>query len=90
MPLAKHSDYKKRYIIHSDDAQQLNELVETIKHDPAIELMDVIGPTNAPHTVVAKMPAEKAQSLERDHMHSKNMKIEPDRPLSLDDKENEN
>jgi predicted phosphoribosyltransferase len=75
-----------RYIIRSEDPAQVNELIEKIRQDPAIEVQDVIGPAGQPHTVVASMPHEKARLLEGDLAQAKvRTTIEPDRPLSLFD-----
>ena len=88
MPLIKHGPEKGRYIIRSEDANQLNELINRIKQDPGVELLDVIGPAGQPHTIVAAMPHEKARFLEQDLILSKPaMTIELDRPLSLFDDE---
>ncbi len=72
------------YIVRSEDAGQLAEFVEDIRQDPAVKLVDTIGPTNQPHTVVVAMSPEKALSLEqRFRKNSTPLIIEPDRPLSL-------
>ena len=79
----QHDPEKARYIIRSEDAKQLAELIDKIAQDPSIDLLDVIGPAGNPHTAVAAMPHDKARALEHDFSASKKMFIEPDRPLSL-------
>jgi len=76
-----------RYIVRSEDVGQLVEFLNDVKEDPNMELLDTIGPSGKPHTAVVVMNDEKATSLEQRFRASKNqLKIEPDRPLSLFDK----
>ena len=72
------------YIVRSEDAGQLADFIQDIQQDPAVTLVDTIGPANRPHTVVVAMSPEKALSLEqRFSNNSIPLIIEPDRPLSL-------
>lgn len=73
----------ERYIIRSTDSQLLAELLRRIEADPAIQLLDVIGPSGAPHTAVVAMYPETAAALEMQFRASSQFTIEPDRPLSL-------
>lgn len=72
-----------RYIIRSEDGTQMIELIRRFEADPAIELVDVIGPDDTPHTVVARMAPEMAAALALQFSTSNQFTIEPDRPLSL-------
>ena len=78
---------RARYIIRSSDAQQLASLISTLSTDPGIEILDQIGPSSEPHTVVVAMARDKAASVEERIRSSDQLTIEPDRPLSLLDKE---
>lgn len=73
------------YIIRSKDAGQLAEFIDEVSKDPAMELLDSIGPVGQPHTIVVAMPREKAVFLEQRFRISSQLTIEPDRPLSLFD-----
>jgi hypothetical protein len=68
---------KGRYIIRAKDEGQLADLLGTISADPAISVIDAIGPAGKPHTIVAEMSHDTARFLEQ------RFQIEPDRPLSL-------
>lgn len=81
-PLAPTPD-RGRYIIRSDDARQLAEFISDVRQDPTMELLDTIGPANQPHMVVVAMSHDQARSLELRFSKSNQLKIEPDRPLSL-------
>jgi hypothetical protein len=73
-----------RYIIRCrDDERPLAEFLATTGNDPAIKVVDTIGPAGKPHTVVAEMSGSMAQSLEQRFSSSNQLIIEPDRPLSL-------
>lgn len=86
MPLMNQGTGKKRYIIRSEDAKQMAGFIEKIRQDPAVEILDVIGPAEAPHTLVALMPNEKAQFLEKEFVLQRPLLIEPDQPISPLDK----
>jgi hypothetical protein len=73
-----------RYIIRCrDDERPLAEFLAASGNDPAIKVVDTIGPAGKPHTVVAEMSGSMAQSLEQRFSSSNQLIIEPDRPLSL-------
>lgn len=72
-----------RYIVHSKEPGQLAEFIRNIQTEPEVELLDTLGPSGQPHTVVVSMSHEKAQALEQQSDFSKHLTIEPDRPLSL-------
>lgn len=72
-----------RYIIRSAQAGLMAELIRRIQEDPAIELLDVVGPSGEPHTAVVSTSPEIAAALELQFRASNQFTIEPDRPLSL-------
>jgi hypothetical protein len=82
-PITPKSD-SGRYIIQAADPRQLAEFLDEIGKDKDMELLDTIGPAGQPHTAVVAMSQEKANSLEqRFRTSNQQLKIEPDRPLSL-------
>ena len=72
-----------RYLIRWRDSSPLGELVETLKADSKIQVLDEIGPTGQPHTLVAMMSDEQAAALRARHLGR--LLVEPDRPLKLQD-----
>lgn len=71
-----------RYIVRAADDNALASFLDSIAADPAIRLVDTIGPaTGPPHTVVVETDAATAEQLKQ-RTHNQLM-IEPDRPLSL-------
>lgn len=80
---------KIRYLIRArDDAGPLAAFLDKASQDPGIAVVDLIGPTGLPHTAVVEMSAEKALAVAQDLGGGANqLIIEPDRPLSLFDKE---
>lgn len=72
---------KNRYLIHWRDSSSLSDLVETLKADSTIQLLDEIGPTGQPHTLVALMSDGQADALRA--RYSGRLLVEPDRPLTL-------
>jgi len=86
MSSIKQEPGKRRYIVRSDDPQQLAGFIEDVKRDSNMELIDKIGPANQPHTVVVEMSDSQADELrQRLQAAKKPLTIEPDRPLSLFD-----
>lgn len=74
---------RERYIIRAAEPGRLAEFLASVSDDPHITILDLIGPAGMPHTAVATMPRETAQSLEQRFRASRQLMIEPDRPLSL-------
>lgn len=74
---------RERYIIRAAEPGRLAEFVASLSSDPHITILDLIGPTGMPHTAVASMPRETAQALQQRFLASRQIMIEPDRPLSL-------
>ncbi|MQA19608.1 hypothetical protein [Rugamonas rivuli] len=80
---------KARYLIHAVDGAPVVDFLALAEIDPEITVVDVIGPHDAPHTVVVEISADKARVLEL-HFRSTGtpshqLTIEPDQPLSLFD-----
>ncbi len=74
-----------RYLISCKDGARLARFVSDSLANPALHLLDTIGPQGAPHTAVYEMAHATAAQLEQHFAASGDMKIEPDRPLSLFD-----
>ena len=72
-----------RYLVSSADSTQVADFIAQADADPALTLVEKIGPQEAPHTAVFEMPHATAATLALRFKHSGNLKIEPDRPLSL-------
>ncbi len=72
-----------RYIIRAMEIKPLADFINEVNEDPAMQLLDTIGPVGQPHTAVVEMSYDKAISLEQRFRTSNKLKIEPDRPLSL-------
>ena len=77
---------KIRFIVRArDDGGTVADALTMIANDPALELVDTIGPTGRPHTAVVAVPPEQAPSFEQRFRNLQHLMIEPDRPLSLFD-----
>lgn len=74
-----------RYIVRAAaDSSALSAFIDGIAANPAIRLVDTIGPSaGPPHTVVVETDPETAEQLRRRNLNQ--LTIEPDRPLSLFD-----
>lgn len=83
MPPLSPTSNRGRFIIRADDATHLQAFISEIGQDPAIELVDVIGPAGQPHTAVVAITPDTARALEQRFRTANQLKIEPDRPLSL-------
>lgn len=84
MPLLQTGPGKARFLIRAvGDAVPLADFLASVAADPSISIVDQIGPAGNPHTVVADMSHDQARSLEQRFSQSKQLMIEPDRPLSL-------
>lgn len=81
---------KARFLIHAkDDGAPLRDFLASIAGDSDIAVVDTIGPRDLPHTAVLELSPEKALALAQyfrsSSSFSKQLTIEPDRPLSLFD-----
>lgn len=61
----------------------LSEFIRSIGNDPAIALVDQIGPVGNPHTLVISVSADLAGALEERFRQTPQLMLERDRPLSL-------
>jgi hypothetical protein len=78
---------KTRFIVRArDEGESLADFLTTIEQEPAIELVDTIGPAGHPHTAVVAVAPDQAPSFEQRFRNSPQLMIERDRPLSLFDK----
>ncbi|SFD44745.1 hypothetical protein [Massilia yuzhufengensis] len=73
-----------RYIVRAtDDGGALGAFIDSLGANPAIRLVETIGPgAGPPHTVVVETDPDTAEQLRRNHNQ---LTIEPDGPLSLFD-----
>ena len=75
-----------RYIIRAvDDAPVLDAFIAGIRNNPALRLLEVIGPQGQPHTAIVETDTATAEQLKQSFRTSNQLMIEPDRPLSLFD-----
>ena len=83
-----------RYIVRARDAAKrdalsvtseraLNDFIQSIGNDPDIAVVDEIGPSGHPHTLVISVPAHAAAALEERFRQTPQLMFERDRPLSL-------
>jgi hypothetical protein len=78
---------KKRFIVRArDEGGTVADFLTMIKNDPALELVDTIGPAERPHTAVVAVEPEQAPAFEQRFRNLQHLMIEPDRPLSLFDR----
>jgi hypothetical protein len=75
-----------RYIIRAAaDGPALAAFLAGIRGDPALKLVETIGPRDQPHTAVVETDAQTAERLKESFRNANQLMIEPDRPLSLFD-----
>lgn len=74
-----------RYIVRAaTDSDALSTFIASIGANPAIRLVDTIGPSaGPPHTAVVETDPDTAEQLRRRTLNQ--LTIEPDQPLSLFD-----
>jgi len=72
-----------RYIVRAaNDDGALASFIVSIRNDPAVRLVDTIGPSaGPPHTVVVETDPATAEQLKQRTRNQ--LMIEPDSPLSL-------
>jgi hypothetical protein len=85
MPLTQSGSERGRYLVHAvDDAVPLTAFLDAIASNPAIAIVEHIGPAERPHTVVAEMSHDQARALEQQFRQNQQpITIEPDQTLSL-------
>lgn len=75
---------RNRYIVRAAaDSAPLQQFVAGIQDEPAIRLVETIGPAQQPHTAVIETDEATAQQLAQRFRSNNQLMIEPDRPLSL-------
>lgn len=73
-----------RYIVRAaGDSAPLQGFIAGLQGEPAIQLVEAIGPAQQPHTVVIQTDEATAQQLAQRFSSTNQLMIEPDRPLSL-------
>ncbi|MFC5510525.1 hypothetical protein ACFPOU_05230 [Massilia jejuensis] len=82
MPMSGNAS-NTRYIVRAaTDETALAHFLDSIQSDPAIRVVDTIGPAaGPPHTVVVETDPATAERLRQRTLNQ--LMIEPDRPLSL-------
>lgn len=84
MPKLEPGAKKVRFIIRATgDVAPLASFLDAARVDPGMTVVDTIGPPGAPHTAVIEMDRATADMLEQRFRETKQLTIEPDRPLSL-------
>lgn len=86
MPASPTAPAKGRYIIRARAAPAaLAAFIQSIRGNPDIALVDTIGPPGQVHTAVIEIAADKALQFERRFIHSNELIVERDQPLSMSD-----
>lgn len=83
MPTISPESGTGRYIVRALDPARLVEFVDDVRKDPDMEVVELIGPADQPHTAVVVMQHAVASALAQRFLASHQLTIEPDRPLSL-------
>ena len=85
MPSSTSGPPPARYIVRAvGDSGALSTFIDSLGANPAIRLVDTIGPrAGPPHTAVVETDPGTAEQL-RQRTHNQ-LTIEPDQPLSLFD-----
>lgn len=81
-PAEMNSPANKRYLVSAEQASALTRVIDHVKADPALQLLDTIGPQQQPHTLVVDMNEEQAARLRKKFSKLRGLSIEPDQPLS--------
>jgi len=82
MPLIPTPSARDQYIVRATDPGRLTVFLDGLRDDPAIEVVDRIGPAGQPHTAVLAVPADRASGLQQRIRSIEHLSIEPNRPLS--------
>lgn len=86
MPASQTAPAMGRYIIRArGESSALAGFIESIRGDPEIALVDTIGPPGQVHTAVIEIAPDKALQFERRFIHSDELIVERDQPLSMSD-----
>ena len=83
MPSSAGPTRASRYIVRAaSDDSALASFIVSIRNDPAVRLVDTIGPrAGPPHTVVVETDPATAEQLKQRTRNQ--LMFEPDSPLSL-------
>ena len=65
MPPSNSARQTKRYLIKSQEPERLSDFRSIVNADPTMELLDEVGPTGEPHTLVVGMGDEQAATLKQ-------------------------
>lgn len=82
MPLIPSPSTRGQYIVRAADPARLTQFLDSLRDDPAVEVVDQIGPAGQPHTAVLTVAADRASDLEQRIRGTDQLSIEADRPLS--------
>ncbi len=85
MPVIQGGPGRGRYLVSCTDSGKLSHFVAEARADPGLRLLDMLGPPAAPHTAIYDMAHDTAASLQQRFAAGGDLRIEPDRPLSLFD-----
>ncbi|QNA89586.1 hypothetical protein G4G28_15910 [Massilia sp. Dwa41.01b] len=82
MPVSATTGPGSRYIVRAaGDDGALARFLDSIGADPALHVLETIGPAAAPHTLVVEADPAAIDQLRQRTLNQ--LMIEPDRPLSL-------
>lgn len=86
MPASPDTPVMGRYIVRTrGPTASLAAFIESIRGDPDIVLVDTIGPVGQVHTAVVDVTPGQTAQFERRFLHSDELIVERDQPLSLSD-----
>lgn len=87
MPMPQGGPGRGRYLITASltgsNGTRLQLFLQDARRDTELQLLDTLGPANAPHTLVFEMTHDKAAALAQRFQAEGSLQIEPDQPLSL-------
>lgn len=83
MPILQGGPGRGRYLVSCSDSTKLTDFVAEAARMPDLQLLNTIGPPQAPHTAVYEMPHATAAALSQRFGPTGDMRIEPDQPLSM-------
>lgn len=86
MPASPNAPVMGRYIVRArGPTAALAAFIDSIRDDPDIVLVDTIGPAGQAHTAVVDIAPGQVAQFERRFLHSDELIVERDQPLSLSD-----
>jgi hypothetical protein len=75
----------QRYLVSAENPTALASVITGIRADPALKLLDTIGPQHSPHTAVVSMNENQAAGLRQRFAAVAGLTVEADQPLSPQD-----